>query len=372
METRARLGKPLTLVTEPSRWPFGYGEPSLILGVREGAVMHREHAAFVDAARIAVVIPAFRAADTLPECLDSVLAQTEPRLEVVVVDDGSTDDTFVIAARMARTDPRVRTVRQQNRGPGAARNHGASLTTAPYIAFFDADDLMPPDKLATQARFLDDHPGIDVTYSAMEEFDEEGDRRRTLGRRVEPKAPLHETLLTGGMPCLPSATLQRRSAYETVGGFRSGWRVTEDWDYYLRMAVSGSRFAHLPDPAVLYRRHEEQRSSDVRGYFADCQRMMESIHRVYRESRRPVPEQVRLRAHWITLMQAALLDLDGQRPRARRLVLRSLLFGGRPGNLCELLPLLRRPAVAFHWAGLEPPEPRSGATRDGQRRATPA
>ncbi|GAB3854054.1 hypothetical protein GCM10028801_07530 [Nocardioides maradonensis] len=103
---------------------------------------------------VSVVVPAYDTAAYLPACLDSLLAQTHRELEVVVVDDGSPDDSAAIAAAYAERDPRVRLVRQENGGLGAARNAGLRHTTGDVIAFADSDDVLPPDAYAVLLRQL--------------------------------------------------------------------------------------------------------------------------------------------------------------------------------------------------------------------------
>jgi len=106
----------------------------------------------------AVVIPAWNAADTIVEAITSLLSQDVPPTEVFVVDDGSTDDTARVVATCQ--DTRVHLLRQSNRGPGAATNHGLTRVTAPNVAFLDADDVWLPGKAALQLQYLSDHPEV--------------------------------------------------------------------------------------------------------------------------------------------------------------------------------------------------------------------
>jgi glycosyltransferase involved in cell wall biosynthesis len=109
------------------------------------------------APRVSVVLPTYNRADYLEEALESVLAQTFADFEVVVVDDGSTDDT---PARLARYGERIRVIRQENRGVGAARNRGIEAARGRYVAFIDNDDLWHPRKLEVQHAFMASHPGF--------------------------------------------------------------------------------------------------------------------------------------------------------------------------------------------------------------------
>jgi glycosyltransferase involved in cell wall biosynthesis len=162
-----------------------------------------------DPEAVAVVIPAFGAERFLAEAIEGVLAQTRPPSEVLVVDDGSPDRTAAIAARYE--DRGVRLFRQDNRGAGAARNRGVALTSAPLLAFLDADDLWPRDRLERlRAVLVADHAlgGVIGDFECFSSPDmAEADRARLsvpAGRRPG---------------WLPGALLLRRSAWERVGPF---------------------------------------------------------------------------------------------------------------------------------------------------------
>src|SRR5262245_25002643 len=111
--------------------------------------------------RFSIIIPCFNGGRWLAEAVRSCLEQTTADLEVIVVDDGSSDDSHAIAARCASSDPRVRVIRQTNQGVGAARNTGLAAAVGRYVNFLDADDLFEPEKLEAQGAVLDRNPGID-------------------------------------------------------------------------------------------------------------------------------------------------------------------------------------------------------------------
>jgi glycosyltransferase involved in cell wall biosynthesis len=187
--------------------------------------------------RVAVVVPAWNAARYLGEALASVFAQTLRPAEVVVVDDGSTDETASVAASV----PGVTVIRQANAGPAAARNRGVRETVSPLIAFLDADDLWLAAKLASQADAI--ARGADLVTAATEEFvspDLSDDER---ARIAPPRA-------AGG--ALPSAMLVTRSAFERAGPLREDLRVAEFVEWFDRARAGGARVQHLD--AVLVRR----------------------------------------------------------------------------------------------------------------------
>lgn len=124
----------------------------------------------MDSVKVSVVIPVYNGEECLDQCLDSVCAQTLTGLEVICVDDGSTDATPAILARYAARDPRFRVVTQPNAGPGAARNAGLAQARGEYLIFLDADDWFQPDLLAAMAARAEE-TGADVTICRADEFD---------------------------------------------------------------------------------------------------------------------------------------------------------------------------------------------------------
>lgn len=202
---------------------------------------------------VSVVIPAYNYARYLPEAVDSVLAQTYANFEVIVVDDGSTDDTRAVVERY--TDPRVRYVWQQNQGLSAARNTGISEATRELVAFLDADDLWKPEHLAEAvaefARRGADFALVAATSVRMDEA------RRELPTRIATQAASRE--LTAGDILLktrfmPSSAVVRRVAFAHCGDFDRQLRSSEDRDMWIRLGAR-YRLAHLSARTVLVRKH---------------------------------------------------------------------------------------------------------------------
>lgn len=189
---------------------------------------------------VTVVIPAYNAARTLGETLDSVMRQTAPVAEIIVVDDGSTDDTAAVATACGD----VQLIRQGNAGPAAAANAGASAATGSVLAFLDADDLWTESAIAAHLALLDADPAIDGTAGYMEEFVCPSEPVETQGRF----APRSRTAcwLGGGMAV-------RAAAFREVGQFDPGLRAGHWIDWMDRAKRAGLRFA-LHDTLVLRRR----------------------------------------------------------------------------------------------------------------------
>lgn len=217
--------------------------------------------------RVSVIVPCFNYAHTLGDALESVLAQTMPEWECVIVDDGSTDHTPRVAAEFAARDPRIRYVRQENRGLAAARNTGLRESTGPYIQLLDADDRLAADKLAVHAAYLDAHSGIDVvigpaTFFRTEAPDEvlyslHGRLSRPMAPRVESSAEALR-LLEHFNIMVAIAPLFRRGVVARIGGFNERLRACEDWDFWLRAALAGATFCFVDHDASLayVRTHE--------------------------------------------------------------------------------------------------------------------
>lgn len=182
---------------------------------------------------VAVVIPVRDGAAFLGAALDSVLGQTHPPTEIVVVDDGSTDES----ARVAEAFAGVRVHRQPPTGQSVARNVGVALTSAPHVAFLDADDLMPPDRLAVQSATLDDLAtaagciGQVVTFTADD----------PTGHGEAEPGPLMGALMV------------RRTCFDRVGGFDPALRAGEYPDWLLRVRDAGLEVVSC-DEVVLWRR----------------------------------------------------------------------------------------------------------------------
>ena len=208
---------------------------------------------------VSVVVPAYNAARTLPATLDSILGQTVTDLEVIVVDDGSTDDT--VAAAGSVQDPRVRVLTQPNGGASSARNAGIRAAQGSWVAFVDSDDVWLPTKLERQLAFLAEHPGVRAVQTGAAFVDD--DLRVRYERPCHPsRDALLETLYFDNLPSFPSTLLIDRRALDEIGPFDTRLVILEDWD----MAIRAARFCDLQsieEPLSLYRTHPGNRSLDV-------------------------------------------------------------------------------------------------------------
>ena len=192
---------------------------------------------------VTCVVPVYDGERFLAEALDSALAQDYEPMEIVVVDDGSTDGTPDVAAGYG---DRIRYLRQENAGPSAARNRGLEASRGEFVSFLDADDLWVPGKTTLQVETLRERPGLDwcvghVQNFWMEELAEE--ERQFEGRRFsEERLPGYSL----------DTLLARRSAFEVIGGLDPDLRTGEDNDWFLR--ARDSDLSHLLLPDLLARR----------------------------------------------------------------------------------------------------------------------
>jgi glycosyltransferase involved in cell wall biosynthesis len=195
---------------------------------------------------VSVMIGVYNAAPYLGEAIESVLAQDYEPIELIVVDDGSTDGSGDVARRFAD----VKVIRQENAGNGAARNRAVEEAQGTLYAFLDADDRFTPGKLTLQKAALDADPGLDMVFGHVREFlspDLDEATRVTL----RPPAP-------EPMPwTAPNLMLIRRESFERVGPFTSAVRVGVTVDWFARAAEAGLRHAVLPEVVLERRLHTQ-------------------------------------------------------------------------------------------------------------------
>lgn len=212
-----------------------------------------------DSADACIVIAAFNAEEHIGEALTSVLEQSRPPREIVVVDDGSEDATAQVAASF----PGVGLVSQANRGPAAARNAGVARTTAALIGFLDADDLMTPRRLELQTARMCENPDLEVVFGAQEV-------------RLEPGAALPFWAEGSAVPArrigpgefervYHLSMLLRRGTWERVGPFDESLRQAEDLDWTLRASEAGARMEVLDDVVTIRRVHGGNVTHDAEG-----------------------------------------------------------------------------------------------------------
>lgn len=248
--------------------------------------------------RVSVVVPAYNVAGCVQRALDSVLAQSWTDLELLVVDDGSTDGTREVLARCA--DPRLRVLSKPNGGLSSARNHGIAHARGEYLAFLDADDYWLEAKLARQVGLMDRRPDLGFCSTSARVETPEGQTLRPWrcgpieGAVLEAIFAHNSTVAGSG-----SGVLARRALFGRVGGFDERLRSLEDIDMWMRLAaVSG--YECIDEPLTVIVKHPGSMSRHYRV-------MRESADRVMRKNRHLLPRAQR-GAFWRRAYSTMLTD----------------------------------------------------------------
>jgi glycosyltransferase involved in cell wall biosynthesis len=202
---------------------------------------------------VSAVIPVFNCAEFLKRSIDSALAQTHRNMEVVVVDDGSTDDSALVLASYLDS---IKAVRQENAGPSEARNNGVRHASGNFLAFLDGDDLWDPRKTEIQLAALKAHPTAVAIYCDHRSIDAHDQVLGPTGALEHPRSSgrILEDLIRGQRIKSPSLVMVRRDAFEAVGGFDPVLRYSEDYDLWLKLAMRGPILYQL-DTLASYRVH---------------------------------------------------------------------------------------------------------------------
>ena len=215
---------------------------------------------------VGVVVPMFNAERTIAATLRSICGQTHSNLDIVVVDDGSTDGSPALVVAWCERDPRIRLVRQANSGVAAARNTGAAATDAPFLAFIDADDLWAPTKIEFQLALLrEGGPAVGLVYCWYATIDQE-DRVVSFGPQQLHEGRVLRQLCAVNLIGNGSSVLVRRTAFESVGGYGMGVDGAEDYLICLRLAEH-TEFRVAPRYFVGYRRTPGSISTNLMSMF---------------------------------------------------------------------------------------------------------
>jgi len=229
----------------------------------------------LDGVPVGVIVPMYNAERTVAATLESVCRQTYHALDIVVVDDGSTDSSASIVTAYASDDPRIRLVQQRNGGVAAARNFGAAATAAEFLAFIDADDLWAPSKIALQLEALEEGgPAAGLAYCWFAQIDAES-RVYSLNNRPLADGWVLQRLCRNNFVGNGSSMMLRRAAFDAAGGFDSSLKARraqgcEDMLMCMRVAEQ-FEFRVVPQYLVGYRMTNTNMSSDVMQMLRSCE-----------------------------------------------------------------------------------------------------
>ena len=211
--------------------------------------------------RVSVIIPTFNCAAFLTRAVESVFTQTYTDYEVIIADDGSTDETRELVTQW---DGKVRYLYQMNQGLASARNLAVSKASGAFLAYLDADDMYYPNRLKAQVAFLDAHSECGLVHSDVTILDE-SDRvisssfNRETGRSV-PKGNCLTYLLEHCHIQVPSV-LERRACYDRIGGFERRAHPAEDYLHWIQLALHGYAIGYIDKPLAMYRRRANSLSA---------------------------------------------------------------------------------------------------------------
>lgn len=219
---------------------------------------------------VAVVIPAYNAEPFIRRAVDSVLGQTVPPERLIVIDDGSRDNTRAI---LESYGDRLELLTQQNQGPSVARNRALKMIDSDFVAFVDADDAWEPNKIERQLEAFRANPDAVLCYTGIRVIDPSG------AEKINP--PITEDALyrtmrftSPGIP--PSCMMFRTQAYRDIGGFNAALRGIDDWDFVARMSRRGP-FCCVPEPLLIYYALEVSLSSDADRIFSEVGKMLDPV-----------------------------------------------------------------------------------------------
>ncbi|MEO1429683.1 MAG: glycosyltransferase [Cyanobacteria bacterium J06633_8] len=209
---------------------------------------------------ISVVIPVFNGQVTIQETINSILNQTFKDIEIIVINDGSTDKTLEIVNQII--DSRIKLFSYPNAGLSASRNRGIELAKGEYISFIDADDLWTTDKLELQWKALQSNPQADVAYSWTNYINESSQFIKS-GRRIKANGDAFSKLLLTNFLENGSNPLIRKTALEKIGGFDESLPAAEDKDMWLRLAAN-YKFICVEKAQILYRTSTTSMSTNLK------------------------------------------------------------------------------------------------------------
>jgi len=219
---------------------------------------------------VSVIVPTYNHGRYILEALDSVFGQTFRDFEVIVVNDGSPDDTAEVLRPLAEAG-KIRYFEQPNGGQAAARNRGLREARGEFIAYLDDDDLWPPDKLEWQVEALRAGGDLLVVYGRVAFLGQEA--AESPGAETTSTGMIHEDLCAGNRICSPGQTLIRTESLRAVDGFDAAIRGTDDWDLWLRLSEKGP-FQYSSRLALVYRLHENNASRNRWSMYRNLMRVV--------------------------------------------------------------------------------------------------
>ncbi|MFC1668295.1 glycosyltransferase [Chlamydiota bacterium] len=216
----------------------------------------------VDGPLVSVIIPSYNSAQYLKEAIESCLDQTYENIEIIVIDDGSTDDTAILVKHYGNN---ITYVYQKNSGLASARNTGIKRAKGDYVQFLDADDIILKEKIEFQVNYLEEHKDNDVVYCDVRYF-ENNDKKELIDLQLQHHTGhiLGKLLLENFIPL--NVLLFSRKCIEKIGVFKGDGSYlygVEDWEYLIRIAYNGFLFGYIDEVLALCRKHSDSMSANI-------------------------------------------------------------------------------------------------------------
>ena len=303
---------------------------------------------------VSVIVTVYNTAQYVGEAIDSILAQTYSPMEVVIVDDGSTDNVQDV---LAAYSGRIRVIRQENRGPAGALNTGVQAANGDFMAVLDSDDVWMPDKLARQMTLFKTCPEMDFVFANSQHMDEDGNDVHIFSARMPPPVDYRKEvmkdgyLLVGDWPAalayhnfIPHSTIVARlPAVRAVGGYDPQRRVSLDYRLYWSLISHGASFGFLNTVLMKYRRHATQVTKNSVRYFEDRTSGLKDI--LARSKGLSWATRHNLKQRLARLYKKAGDDAFrwGERRTARKDYLEAFRYGLRPGQIASWAATLLGP-----------------------------
>ena len=221
---------------------------------------------------VSVIIPAYNSGKTLEATLDSVLAQTCPAWEAIIVDDGSTDNTALLVEKYSAKDPRIKLVRQENQGVSEARNTAIRLATHDWLLFLDSDDFIAPEYLEKMTGVIDSN--VDQVVGGWTYVDRDGNN---LVANYLNQIDLFDQLTRRCVFAI-HACIVKKSIVTEVGGFDGSLKICEDWDLWQKIARTGARVKEVREVLAFYKMQPRSLSTNVEQFLNDMFRVIERGH----------------------------------------------------------------------------------------------
>lgn len=295
--------------------------------------------------RLSVVIPYYNGLKYLEGALKMLAAQTLEPDEIIVVDDGSDDENRLAAEIIVADFRNVSLLRQENAGPGPARNRGVSESSGQLIAFLDVDDDWAKTKLEKQVAWFADHPGVDLVLTETDTVSEAGEIQFRSSLADLSTKQLVDKVLRGSLHSFTSSIMVRRALFDQIGGFEDKLRFREDHLFLLRAFIEGD-VAVVPE--VLSRRQMHLDSMSGAGSNLDPKLSMIRAELFWREAKACVPDLPlkKLKANELIRLARKYIVLGEKRKAVKACVSAYLVQPSRPRHLAYI--------AAVVWSMLQP------------------